>query len=572
MAVTLSEIQKKIAHQASGKFVVRACPGSGKTFSVAARIAHRVSQWTRPYQGLAAISFTNVAWQEIDDKLTNVFGLPHYLQYPHFLGTIDSFINKYIFLPHGHLVMGCSQRPVLVGDPHSNWNVKKYEKDYDQYFAKVSLGVSEELIYPEIQGTFFFGYTKIFNKDGKESGFGKALRQTKAKYWTQGYACQHDANYFSMRILEKYPQIARALVSRFPEIILDEAQDTSEVQMRILDLLCDAGLSQIMLVGDPDQAIFEWNKARPQLFNDKFEAWKDNSIILNDNRRSSQSICDATFHLSTLREASVAVTPEVMGFGLQPQFGIYTEESISQTIEQFLEKCRELDIEISPRNVAVICRSRGLVASILGDPAINDWTSDYLVTYPIIHACFLYTNGLLKKAFQIAEKVIFHLEEKNEFVDTKSVEDFRNCQNFTEFRKLLHDFLKIFPPARGKLGDWVDQANREIKANLTISDQARDVRIEDLFSYVEKDNLPSDYTVGSVHAVKGETFEAVLLFLKQKGIGSHYTTMIASGTRADKEEELRIVYVGVTRPRKLLVVVTPNDKHLAAWKSKFGCQ
>jgi DNA helicase-2/ATP-dependent DNA helicase PcrA len=572
MMVTLSEIQKKIAHEATGKIVVRACPGSGKTFSVAARIAYRVSHWGRPNQGLAAISFTNVAWQEIDQKLSSIFGLPHYPEYPHFLGTIDSFINRYIFLPHGHLLMGCKDRPVLVGEPHSNWNVKRYDKDYDQYFNLVSLGAADELIYPEIQGIFFFNYSQMYLKTGQESKHAESLRASKAKYWKQGYANQHDANYFAMKILEKYPQVARALVSRFPEIILDEAQDTSEVQMRILDLLCEQGLSQVMLVGDPDQAIFEWNNARPQLFNDKFETWKDNSIILNDNRRSSQAICDATFHLSTLHEASAAVTPEVMGFGLQPQFTVYGEGTIGQTIEQFLQKCRDLPIEINPRNVAVICRSKGLVAHILGDPAIQDWTTDYLVTYPVVHACFLFTKGLLKKAFQIAEKVIFHLVEKKDMVDTKSVEQFRNNQNFTEFRKLTYDFLKMFPPATGKLGEWVGQANREFNNALTISDQARDLQIDDLFSYLEKDNLPSDYTVGSVHAVKGETFEAVLLFLKQKGVGSYYTTMIANGTRADQEEELRIVYVGITRPRKLLVVAIPNDKHLEAWKVKLGCQ
>jgi len=567
----LSDIQKKIAHEANGKVVVRACPGSGKTFSVAARIAHRIGRWMRPNQGLAAISFTNVAWQEIDEKLTNVFGLRHILQYPHFLGTIDSFINKHIFLPHGHLVMGCSQRPVLVGDPHSDWNVKRYDKDYDQYFAKVSLGVNDELIYPEIPGVFFFGYTKIYNNDGEESGFGRGLRESKVRYWRQGYACQHDANYFAMRILEKYPQIARALVNRFPEIILDEAQDTSEVQMRILDLLCDNGLSEIMLVGDPDQAIFEWNKARPQLFNDKFEAWKNNSIVLNDNRRSSQSICDATFHLSTLQEASIAVTPEVKEFGERPHFTVFSENNIEETIDQFLQKCRELEIEINARNVAVICRSKGLVAHILGYPAMDDWTSDFLITYPIIYACFLFTNGLLKKAFQTVEKVIYHLEEKKDLVDNKSVEDFRSRHNFTEYRKLLYDFLKMFPPARGKLGVWVDLANQEVGGALTVSDEARDLNIEDLFSHLEKDNLPADFTVGSVHAVKGETFEAVLLFLKIKGIGSHYTTMIANGAACDQEEELRIVYVGITRPRKLLVIATPNDKNMIAWKAKLRC-
>jgi len=40
-----------------------------------------------------------------------------------------------------------------------------------------------------------------------------------------------------MRILEKYNAISKALVYRFPVLMLDEAQDTSEVQMKIIDLL-----------------------------------------------------------------------------------------------------------------------------------------------------------------------------------------------------------------------------------------------------------------------------------------------------------------------------------------------
>jgi len=70
-----------------------------------------------------------------------------------------------------------------------------------------------------------------------------------------GYANQDDANYFGMKILEHYPKVAKAIIHRFPLFMVDEAQDTSEIQMKIIDLLIDNGLENIMLVGDPDQAI-----------------------------------------------------------------------------------------------------------------------------------------------------------------------------------------------------------------------------------------------------------------------------------------------------------------------------
>ncbi len=68
--------------------------------------------------------------------------------------------------------------------------------------------------------------------------------------------------------------------------------------------------------------------------------------------------------------------------------------------------------------------------------------------------------------------------------------------------------------------------------------------------------------------MKGETFEAVLVILKNKGIGKYYKTLIKENVGIEDNEELRIVYVGVTRPKKLLVLAVPdNDKQ--SWETKF---
>lgn len=172
MFSSLTQKQKEIVIDKSGKFVVRACPGSGKTYTVAARMAKLMTNWKYTnYQGIAAISFTNVAWKEIEQKLSKNFKKEIPIRHPHFLGTIDSFVNKYIFLPFGHIIMECENRPQLVGDPHGSWTAGRFERDYDKYFDKVSYGVNDELIYPKIQGTFHFGYNKIFKLDGTESQY-----------------------------------------------------------------------------------------------------------------------------------------------------------------------------------------------------------------------------------------------------------------------------------------------------------------------------------------------------------------------------------------------------------------
>ena len=179
MFSSLSEKQKEIVFRKSGKFVVRACPGSGKTYSVAARMAHRIKTWDHKRKGIAALSFTNAAWQEIARQLEICFDTSIGTKYPHFLGTIDSFINQYIFLPFGHLVMGCQKRPVLVGKPHSSWNRCPYERCYEQYFDIVSYNIDDSLAYPEFQNTFFFAYSKMFKNDGNESQHAANLRKIK---------------------------------------------------------------------------------------------------------------------------------------------------------------------------------------------------------------------------------------------------------------------------------------------------------------------------------------------------------------------------------------------------------
>lgn len=96
-----------------GKVIVKACPGSGKTLCVSERIIRFINEHEDNQSGLAILSFTNVAIDEISERYEKETN--EKIVYPHFIGTIDSFINKYIFLPFGHLVMNCKKKT------HTSW-------------------------------------------------------------------------------------------------------------------------------------------------------------------------------------------------------------------------------------------------------------------------------------------------------------------------------------------------------------------------------------------------------------------------------------------------------------------
>ena len=74
-------------------------------------------------------------------------------------------------------------------------------------------------------------------------------------------------------------------------------------------------------------------------------------------------------------------------------------------------------------------------------------------------------------------------------------------------------------------------------------------------------------SLGTVHSAKGKTLDAVLLVLKKRaGRGKDYTNLFNCDIL--QNEELRVLYVAVTRARKLLILAVP-DESVESWRCKF---
>jgi superfamily I DNA/RNA helicase len=562
---TLSPTQRQIVFDKSGMFVVQACPGSGKTYCVSARLARLIKDWKSEYTGIAALSFTNVAWQEMNKKYQEDFQNKSGIQFPHFLGTIDSFINKYIFLPHGHLILKCKSRPTLVGEPHGSWTGKDFSS---ALFDNISYA---------IDGSMFAIQPTRMKGNWKEN---KYITGAKVRYNKAGYATQPDANYFAMKILEKYPAIAKALVLRFPFLIVDEAQDTSDIQMRIVDLLIENGLNEVMLVGDPDQAIFEWNDAKPELLNQKFHQW-ENSIMLNQNRRSSQLICNFTHKISSLPNASESVDVEVRDFAFQPSVSTYTDtDNILEMVNSFLEQCTQNGIEVSKENVSVIYRAKEMVSSVTGIKEvpfeINPWVEHDSITKDFAKGKFLYDSGDFKKGFKLVEKAVLKFLTDSEFCSEELINDSITKLGFIEHRNIIFEFINLLPATNISLGEWITTANAtftasEIPCELKITKKAKDIVFKELFIHEQITTSNLNYRVGTVHSVKGETFDATLLILKDRASNrGKYSNILVNAIPPSDHEELRIAYVGMTRPRKVLIIAVPNVECKTAWENKLN--
>lgn len=592
----LSDKQLEICNFKEGLVVVKACPGSGKTYSVSARIAKLLLNCRFNRKGIAALSFTNVAVEEILNKLDKDFGIKFLIDHPHVITTLDSFINQYIFLPFGHLYMQSNRRPILVGEPYSLWNIQRPFNNYDQYFDKTTFNINGLLIMLAPAQAFHFKW-HYYTKQGEINGHISNIIKSKNYYFKKGFANQSDANYISLMILERYPLIARNIANLFEYFIIDEAQDTDEIQMKIIEIIQKYGTKNIMLIGDRDQAIFEWNNAKPDIFDNKYNEW--GKLLLDENRRSSQKICNFIRHLSSF-EMTESISAEVKAYDFDPIILGYrrkqmkhdewivspTEsiQSFDKIMAYFCSICEEHKIAINKLSVAVLYRGNSLSELIRIQKETIDfnespWIPNNLHVKNIIKGKHLYENGNLKEGYKLLEKGFIEAIKKQtnpNFYLTNDILEYLIVEKggFKNFRKCLFDLINLLPSTFNKsLSEWVIDANENLKEKgieLRIEINNANIKIDNIFGGNLKTD-PYPFYFGTVHSVKGRTFEAVLLILGKKA-RMNYVNMLNKNLKDIKpeyQEEMRIVYVGISRPRKILLLAVPEED-VQQWKDKFS--
>lgn len=541
----------------NGKFVVKACPGSGKTTAVTERLYQFIKNWNHKKSGIAVLSFTNVAADEIKENFDkNKENLK--IEYPHFIGTLDSFINQYIFLPYGRLVMGCEGKPMLVGEPINYWSSDTYLKSQ---FHKVDFLINGEVEYPDYMNNNYY-----------------EIKEMKYKLTEEGYATQKDAVYHSMKVLEKYPKIAKAIAIKFPHMIIDEAQDTSDIHMKIIDLLIENGLKNIILVGDPEQSIYDWNGAKPELFNEKYDKWKK-SIDFTYNFRSSQKICDFFAKLSN--------TPKIISqckhdCNLEPLINPYL--NYENTIEEFFDECNKNNIELSEKGVCVLFRGNEEVYKYKKSFKLKDifkifkYSNLRNYTVNIIRGIYYWNNDDYLKSFEIMEKQYLKHKYNKSKITREDIREEIEKISFQRHRLNVYKFIKSFPNIENNqtIGSWTHKVNTETSHKLSevhcdkIQDtpyHANEITFELLFNE-NNNNERLNYHVGTVHSVKGCSLDATLLILKSNTMKNSYKNLLTEDWNIDDEDELRVIYVALSRAKKLLHLAVPQNDY-EMWKSIF---
>lgn len=556
----LTESQK-LAIESSGRTILKSCPGSGKTFVVASKMISEMNKWKHKNKGIALLSFTNVAHEEAIRQIKTLSGISK-IDFPHYTGTLDSFISQFLFLQFGHLIMKCNERPALLQDYlvtiNNLENTRWKQECHNNMCHLLDFYIDEN------------GDVKHIKGERKCSITGKKPCETlKFSLYSKGLATYQDATVIALKILKEYPKIGMLLAKKFPMIIIDEAQDTSKHQMEIIDLISKYGVKDIMLIGDPDQAIYEWRNADPSVFLDKFKNTEWNSKELNDNFRCSQKICNVTKIFSTLNNISKSSSETALS-DFQPQVVQYDKDNKQSVIDYFLDLCNKNNIIITPESVAVLVRGKAGLCGKDYSQIQNLWQTQETILFS--EACYERDYKSVQKALKLVERGLFIF-----FIDSESIYNdiyekqklINNIIPIEEWRKITFEFCRNMPSADIGLKLWKDNLNKLIltiskKYNLQIRDTAeikiktRDSNYKDFLQQPIKNFYATSFTNGylnsTIHAIKGRTFSAVLLLIQSRG----KLTSNMINTKPIESEEIRTAYVAMTRAKQILVVAIPN--------------
>jgi DNA helicase II / ATP-dependent DNA helicase PcrA len=273
-------------------FLVEACPGAGKTRVIVNRhLAKAISH----QPGRALVSFTRASSAELRRRCREK-GRPELAEFPHFIGTIDQFLWQYLVrpaLPSDRRWERIDSWDRINARVHERWHLSDFvfRRDPDESQCRVELRQTDRNR---------ADYNDLRDNGRIETVEAAALVRRDELVKQGGYLTGHELRVWALySATTDVERVRSTLCARFDELIVDESQDCSLTDLAILEQLRRAGLP-LVLVGDLDQAIYEFRNARPADVR-QFGAQLGKTLPLTGNWRSSPAIC-ALAH--TLRQGT----------------------------------------------------------------------------------------------------------------------------------------------------------------------------------------------------------------------------------------------------------------------------
>lgn len=594
----LNNEQKKAATFKDGPCLVIAGAGSGKTKVLTTRIANLIENGVKPYN-ILAITFTNKAAGEMRERVNNIINA-----HDAFIGTFHSFGLKII--RENSALFNLTSAFTLIDTEDQTSIIKKIMKDInitDKMISpafiksKISFIKNNMLSDSEIANFLISENEKIAVKIYYE--YEKILKRNNTLDFDDLLKKPVELFNSNKEVLEKYQD-------KFKYILIDEYQDTNEVQYKLVKLLSKKYLN-LFVVGDPSQSIYAFRGANYQNILNFEKDFKGCTVIkLPQNYRSTQTILDAANEV-------ISHNKQRKDLDLFSDLGQGVKIKYIRTFNDSMENKRVVD-EIQKlyeegynrKDMAIFYRTNAQSRSI------EDALVKANIPYKVFGSFYFYKRKEIKDLLaylklianpsddvslervinepkrKIGDKTIENLREKARSLNISMFEAIDSGKEL-EFKNLILNLIEISKDT--SITGLIDKTLELSKMKETYENDKSlesDIRLENLMEFrsvsetYEKEtgnvnlsdflmevslvsdaaeySLDSDaVTLMTVHSAKGLEFKVVFI------IGLEENIMPISKALYDDEEleeERRLMYVAITRAREKLYLLNAGRRML----------
>ncbi|MGV8134977.1 MAG: UvrD-helicase domain-containing protein [Mangrovibacterium sp.] len=380
-----------------------------------------------------------------------------------------------------------------------------------------------------------------------------------------------------MKLIDTNERIGKWLLKRFPFIIIDEAQDNSEIQHAIFEKLISLGLTNIEMIGDPYQSLYEWRDAKPHLFLQKFNDQSWTGLPLSQNRRSVQRIIDC-FSIVRRQTDEVITSIDVDDLALPVQIYKYTETNPSLIVQHFEETCKTHNFNDNH----IVVRGNTLKDRMLGNSAsVDPWKTPY--PSRLLRIRHHFECNEIKDAVNELRRFVLELLYPNE--DYGKIRELQmEKEEDYAFNGKLYAFLYSIPSTSISFQNWTSATLNELKNYFNIDASGffefrpringykmTNLKMENVYLYFNKP-ASSQYNIPitTIHQVKGATLDSILYFFDEDSSGQSVSFNDFKRSTSFPNEKQRIIYVACSRPKQLLALAFPDKITDAELKGKFG--
>lgn len=558
---------------------LKACPGSGKTEVLGVKCAVEFKRWPEITSGIAVLTFTNSAEDEMKSRISSYSAQS--ARYPHYVGTFTSWLHGYVANPFLYKIAhnGCDGKEdtslrIVDSDCGSEFlNAFKTKYSYGQQLHNISENAyhwdikTQKFIY---SGTDRGAVSEFESAYSSRDYMKDDLCKTKEKFWKSGFFTYEDVDHLAYRLLFINSDMAELVSKRFPVVIVDECQDLSYAQLRILEVLHQHGTS-IHLIGDLNQAIYEFRQID---INDTFQFISNNGLsemVLDENYRSNQMIVDASIRIIQSEDSIVGKRELSVS---RPLIAILYKQNQVQELVSYYSNVLKEECLLKDES-RIIVRNNSVKNMILGNKAttgtintIEDFAHFIYLRRNESVECFKESTRLLARAIQRAffakeahgNSINLYQPENLELSEWNAIivavkNKLMSDSTVTDLSKTWSVWKKALASCLGDI-DLLSAYTLDLKS-------IRRGKTNEIVINTFSDSNDHDISIAieTIHGCKGMSLDSVLFVSSYKksdsGSGAHWRDWFQH-SESGLSEAQRLAYVAFSRAKHLLALGIPN--------------